>query len=141
MGSENAPEFVQKIQFSIEYKNELNVVGDLQNLITTDFEITSLSTSEVRNTFKTSQKIKILVRILMIFQSQKRLYNHKCPLVTPSPKLPSLSESSFQHHHHLHPSPFIIQPSTLNPQPYPSTLNLQPCCNVVQLSSVLNPVS
>ena len=69
MGSENAPEFVQKIQFSIEYKNELNVVGDLQNLITTDFEITSLSTSEVRNTFKTSQKIKILVRILMIFQS------------------------------------------------------------------------
>ena len=69
MGSENAPEFVQKIQFSIEYKNELNVVGvgDLQNLITTDFEITSLSTSEVRNTFKTSQKIKILVRILMIF--------------------------------------------------------------------------
>ena len=71
MGSENAPEFVQKIQFSIEYKNELNVVGDLQNLITTDFEITSLSTSEVRNTFKTSQKIKILVRILMIFQSEK----------------------------------------------------------------------
>ena len=67
MGSENAPEFVQKIQFSIEYKNELNVVGDLQNLITTDFEITSLSTSEVRNTFKTSQKSKILVRILMIF--------------------------------------------------------------------------
>ena len=67
MGSENAPEFVQKIQFSIEYRNELNVVGDLQNLITTDFEITSLSTSEVRNTFKTSQKIKILVRILMIF--------------------------------------------------------------------------
>ena len=81
MGSENAPEFVQKIQFSIEYKNELNVVGDLQNLITTDFEITSLSTSEVRNTFKTSQKIKILVRILMIFQSRKRLYNHKCPYV------------------------------------------------------------
>ena len=81
MGSENAPEFVQKIQFSIEYKNELNVVGDLQNLITTDFEITSLSTSEVRNTFKTSQKIKILVRILMIFQSRKRLYNHKCLLV------------------------------------------------------------
>ena len=82
MGSENAPEFVQKIQFSIEYRNELNVVGDLQNLITTDFEITSLSTSEVRNTFKTSQKIKILVRILMIFQSRKRLYNHKCPLVS-----------------------------------------------------------
>ena len=50
-----------------------NVVGDFEqnNLITTYLEITSHLTSKVRNTFKTSKKSKILVRILMIFQSEK----------------------------------------------------------------------
>ena len=40
------------------------------------------------------------------FQSRKRLYNHKCPLVSLSQNPHSLSESIFQHHHNLHPSSF-----------------------------------
>ena len=50
--------------------------------------------------------------ILIHFQSRKRLYNHKCPSVSPlvcqSQNPPSISESIIQPYHHHPSSSFII---------------------------------